>query len=51
MTDLLSTIDKKLDAHNTQKEIAKELGWSTGAAGWQLHGDECSLIVLRAQKV
>lgn len=29
-TDLLSTIDKKLDAHNTQKEIAKELGWSTG---------------------
>ena len=30
MTDLLSTIDKKLDAHNTQKEIAKELGWSTG---------------------
>ena len=29
-TDLLSTIDKKLDPHNTQKEIAEELGWSTG---------------------
>ena len=30
-TDLLSTIDKKLESkHNTQKIIADELGWSTG---------------------
>jgi N6-adenosine-specific RNA methylase IME4 len=30
-TDLLSKIDKKLDDnHNTQKELATELGWSTG---------------------
>jgi len=34
-TDLLSKTDKKLNInkvrnHNTQKEIAKELGWSTG---------------------
>jgi Trp operon repressor len=28
-TDLLSTIDKKLPEHNTQKELATELGWST----------------------
>ena len=29
--DILSTIDKKLEApHNTQKELAAELGWSTG---------------------
>jgi N6-adenosine-specific RNA methylase IME4 len=30
-TDILSTIDKKLEPkHNTQKEIAKALDWSTG---------------------
>jgi len=30
-TDLLSIIDKKLEPkHNTRKEIADELGWSTG---------------------
>lgn len=30
-TDLLSTIDKKLkEKHNTRKEIADDLGWSTG---------------------
>jgi hypothetical protein len=32
-TDLLSNIDKKFEApskHNTQQELAKELGWSTG---------------------
>ena len=31
-TDLLSTIDKRLEApkHNTQSAIAKDLGWSTG---------------------
>lgn len=30
-TDILSTVDKRLDkSHNTQREIAKELGWSTG---------------------
>ena len=30
-TDLLSTIDKKLEEkHNTRKEIADDLGWSTG---------------------
>ena len=29
-TDLLSTIDKKLDPHNTRNEIAEDLGWSTG---------------------
>jgi hypothetical protein len=31
-TDLLSNNDKRLDnnKHNTQKEIAKSLGWSTG---------------------
>lgn len=29
-TDLLSIVDKKLDdKHNTQKELASELGWST----------------------
>jgi len=26
----LSTIDKKLEPHDTRKEIADELGWSTG---------------------
>lgn len=29
-TDLLSTIDKRLEPHNTRNEIANELGWSTG---------------------
>lgn len=29
-TDILSTIDKKLPEHNTQKAIANDLGWSTG---------------------
>ena len=29
-TDLLSNIDNKLPEHNTQKEIAKSLNWSTG---------------------
>jgi len=29
-TDLLSIVDKKLPAHNTQNEIAADLGWSTG---------------------
>jgi len=29
-TDILSTIDKKLPEHNTQKTIANDLGWSTG---------------------
>jgi len=28
--DILSTIDKKLPEHNTQKIIANDLGWSTG---------------------
>jgi 16S rRNA G966 N2-methylase RsmD len=42
-TDLLSPNDKKLE-HNTQKEIASELGWSTGKTAqadyvWK-HGDE-----------
>lgn len=44
-TDLLSTVDKKLDSHNTQKEIANELGWSTGKVGmadvvWKKASDE-----------
>jgi len=29
-TDLISTIDKKLPEHNTQKVMASDLGWSTG---------------------
>jgi len=29
-TDLLSDVDKKLVSHNTQKELSKDLGWSTG---------------------
>ena len=30
-TDLLSTIDKKLEPkHNTQKIVSEKLGWSTG---------------------
>jgi hypothetical protein len=29
-TDILSTIDKKLEPHNTRSEIATDLGWSTG---------------------
>jgi len=28
--DLLSDVDKRLDKHNTQKELSKDLGWSTG---------------------
>jgi N6-adenosine-specific RNA methylase IME4 len=29
-TDLLSTIDKKLETHNTRQDVAESLGWSTG---------------------
>ncbi len=29
-TDLLSNIDKKFEPHNTQKQLATELKWSTG---------------------
>ena len=39
----LSTIDKPLPKHNTQKEIAKTLNWSTGkvamADRWRIKQD------------
>jgi len=43
--DILSVIDKKLPEHNTQKEIAADLGWSTGKTAqadyvWTHGGDD-----------
>ena len=32
-TDIVSKIDRKLEPHSTQKELAAELGWSTGKVG------------------
>lgn len=44
-TDLLSTVDKKLEPHDTRQEIASELDWSTGKVGmadvvWKEASDE-----------
>jgi hypothetical protein len=54
-TDLLSTVDKMLEPHNTQKEIAKELGWSTGKVGvadkvWKIATDELKDEIVNGTK-
>jgi len=40
----LSTIDKVIQPHNSQKEIAKELGWSTGKVAQGIKEYLCQLL-------
>jgi N6-adenosine-specific RNA methylase IME4 len=54
-TDLLSNVDKKLEVHNTQKELAKDLGWSSGKVAmadkvWSKAPDELKEEVKKGKK-
>lgn len=54
-TDLLSTVDKKLPAHNTRNEVAADLGWSTGKVGMakvvSMQATEETKVLLRKNEI